>query len=299
MDRAGLTVRIEVEHETALRFDDGSPVRSASAIAPFGDGWLIAQDDATHAAWHRPTGTTPVRVLDAVDGLEVFGVAAGTKHLKPDFEAACEAPAGVLLLGSGSTPRRMRASTVALNAMGPAFAVTDLTPLYGAVAHALGLPAEHLNLEGACVAGGRVRWFQRGNAAAGIASASVDVDLLTAAPGRATVDPHSVRRYDLGAIDGADLAITDAVTLPDGRILVSAAAEDTPNPFDDGPVVASALAVLDGDRVDAVTPLPERAGPTLKVEGLALCGAGPRVLAVVDRDDPSTPSTMLRLRLHL
>lgn len=290
-------MRIEVEHETTLRFDDGSPVRSASAIAPFGDGWLIAQDDATHAAWYRPTGTTPVRVVEPVDGLEVFGVAAGTKHLKPDFEAACEVPAGVLLLGSGSTPLRMRASTVTLDARGPAFAVADLTALYGAVATALDLTGDQLNLEGACVTGGRMRWFQRGNAAAGIASASVDVDLLTAAPGEATVDPHSVRRYDLGAIDGAELAVTDALTLPDGRILVSAAAEDTPNPFDDGPVVASALAVLDGESVDAVAPLPERAGPVLKVEGLALRGDGPRVLAVVDLDDPRAPSTMLHLRL--
>ena len=33
-----------------LRFHDGSPVRSASAIARFGAGWLIAQDDATAAA---------------------------------------------------------------------------------------------------------------------------------------------------------------------------------------------------------------------------------------------------------
>jgi hypothetical protein len=42
-----------VERVDDLRCDDWSPVRSASAIAPFGDGWLIAQDDATHAAWRR------------------------------------------------------------------------------------------------------------------------------------------------------------------------------------------------------------------------------------------------------
>ena len=55
-------MRARIEHVGELRFDDGSPVRSASAIAPFGDGWLVAQDDATHAAWWRPGGVSAVRV---------------------------------------------------------------------------------------------------------------------------------------------------------------------------------------------------------------------------------------------
>src|SRR5689334_19412677 len=105
-------MRLTVRGETALIFDDGSPVRAASAVAPFGDGWLIAQDDATHAAWRRPGSTVPVRVIDPVEGFDVFSSAAGTKHLKPDFEAAFGVGDGVLLLGSGSTPARMRASLV-------------------------------------------------------------------------------------------------------------------------------------------------------------------------------------------
>ena len=44
-----------------------------------------------------------------------------------------------------------------------------------------------------------------------------------------------VRRYDLGAVDDVTLAVTDAVALADGRVLVSAASEDTPNAVDDGP----------------------------------------------------------------
>ncbi|WP_448638191.1 hypothetical protein [Geodermatophilus sp. URMC 63] len=44
------TVRVVVDGVRALRFDDGTPVRAASGIAPFGDGWLMAQDDATSAA---------------------------------------------------------------------------------------------------------------------------------------------------------------------------------------------------------------------------------------------------------
>jgi hypothetical protein len=304
-------VRIEVERQTALWFGDGTPVRAASAIAPLGDGWLVAQDDATHAAWHRPGGTSRVRVLSAVGGLEVFSSTAGTKHLKPDFEAACEVrtadAAGVLLLGSGSTRARMRSSFVTPGEPGPGFVVADLTALYDAVAGALGTPAGQLNLEGACRHGDRLRWFQRGNAAAGVPSAGVDVDLhalLRAATGRAepgAVGVGGARVFDLGAIDGFPLAITDAVALPDGRILVSAAAEDTPNPVDDGPVVAAALALLDGERVEAVAALPRGGGPVHKIEGLAVHSVEPggvRLLAVVDADDPDTPSTLLHLRVR-
>ncbi len=303
-------MRIEVEHESVLRFVTGSPVRGASAIAPLGGGWLVAQDDATHAAWHRPEGTTPIRVLPEVDGHEVFSSAAGTKHLKPDFEAACEIRVGdivgVLLLGSGSTPARMRSSLVTVAPQGPDFVVADLTGLYDAVADALGTPAGQLNLEGACRHGDRLRWFQRGNHRAGVASASVDVDqhgLLLAATGRVPPDAvfvDRVRHYELGTDRGMPLAVTDAVTLPDGRILLSAAGEDTPNPVDDGPVVAASLALVDDDRVEAVTALPRRGETVHKIEGLALHSAdheSARLLAVVDADEPDTASTMLHLRV--
>jgi hypothetical protein len=306
----GDRVRIEVVREAVLRFADGAPVRAGSAIAPLGGGWLVAQDDATHAAWLRPDGTTPVRVLHAVDGHDVFSSAAGTKHLKPDFEAACEVRvgdvSGVLLLGSGSTPARMRSSLVTLGAHGPDFVVADLTGLYAAVADALGTPDGQLNLEGACRHGNRLRWFQRGNPAAGVPSASIDVDvhgLVSAATGRLSPEAvfvDTVRNYAVATDRGIPLSVTDAVTLPDGRILVSAAAEDTANPFDDGPVVAAALALLDGDRVEAVATLPRRGDAVQKVEGLALDGTvrnGVRLLAVVDADDPHAASTMLHLRV--
>lgn len=76
----GNAMEARIERVGELRFDDGSPVPSASAIAPFGDGWLVAQDDSTHPAWWRPGGVSAVRVLAAVEGHEVFSAAAGTKH---------------------------------------------------------------------------------------------------------------------------------------------------------------------------------------------------------------------------
>jgi hypothetical protein len=304
-------LRLDVVGTSALTFGDGSPVRAASAIAPFGGGWLVVPDDTTHAAWWRAGSVTAVRVVPPVEGLEVFGVAAGTKHLKPDFEAACAVAAdgaeGVLLLGSGSAAARMRASLVVLGPTGPGLTVADLGPVYHAVAAALGLRADQLNLEGACVVGDRLRWFQRGNLAAGAPTACVDVELaamLAAVAGRGDagrVGLGDVRRYDLGTVEGVGLAVTDAVALADGRVLVSAAAEDTPNAVDDGRVVGSALALLDDDGVLATVAVPDSAAGPYKVEGLALretTADGLRLLAVTDADDPAAPSELLTLHLH-
>jgi hypothetical protein len=299
-------VRVDVRELALPAFPDGSWVRAASGIAPFGDGWLIVQDDATHAAWWRQGAVTAVRVAEPVDGLEVFSSAAGTKDRKPDFEAACAVTvggvAGVLLLGSGSTGARMRASLVTP----AAWTVADLSSVYPRVAAALGIAVDQLNLEGACLVGDRLRWFQRGNAAAGIASGSVDLDaraLLAVVTGRGPADRVEIgdrRRYDLGAVGGVALAITDALSLPDGRVLVSAAAEDTPNAIDDGPVVAAALALLDGETVLAAAELPALPGGVPKVEGVASRGTVPggvRLWAVVDADDPAVPSRLLALTL--
>jgi hypothetical protein len=284
-------VRLAVEASRRLRFDDGAPVRAASAVVPHAGGLLVAQDDAVAAALVLPGSVRRVPVFAPVEGHEVFSAAAGTKALKPDVEAAVAlAPDRALLLGSGSSPARTRVALVAPD--GPL--VRDLPDLYDAVGAALGLPPGTRNLEGACVLGDRLRWFQRG--AARLPSASVDVDLavlVAAVEHGGEVPVGGVRRYALGAVDGVALGITDAVALPDGRVLVSAAAEDTDDPVDDGPVVASALVLLDGDRVVARAELP--GAP--KVEGLAL--AGDVVVAVVDDDDPGTASLLVELRVEL
>lgn len=305
-------MRLFVDGTRRLRFDDGTPVTAASAIAPLGAGWLISQDDGTSAAWRRGTSVTPVRLLPPVRGHDRFSEAAGTKSLKPDLEVACPAeldgePA-VLLLGSGSSPRRMRGVLVRLVDGEPVVSAADLAPLYERAARRLGVPLDQLNLEGAARLGDRVRWFSRGNLAAGAPSASVDLPLVAlvgAVLGRTDAGAVPVtqsHRYELGEVDGVGLAVTDAVALPDGRLLLSAAAEDTPNAIDDGPVVATALALVDGGRVLAVTPVPEVDGHVHKVEGLALRavdGGTVHLLAVVDDDDPAGPSAELDLRIEL
>lgn len=305
-------MQVFVDEVRALSFDDGTPVTAASGIAPLGDGWLIAQDDATLAAWHRNGSVTAVRVLPPVEGHDTFSEARGTKRLKPDLEVACpvevDGEPAVLLLGSGSTPRRMRGVVVRLDDGRPVVQDGDMTALYERVAASLGVPLDQLNLEGASRHGDTVRWFQRGNLAAGVSSASLDLPLeglVAAVLGRAGAGSVPVGRplvYDLGQVEGVGLAVTDAIALPDGRELLSAAAEDSPNAVDDGPVVATALVLVDGGAVLAVAPIPEVGGHVHKVEGLALREVRDRevrLLAVVDDDDPQTPSAELELRAVL
>lgn len=300
-------VEIVVEDARELRFDDGSAVRAASAVVAWGGGFLVVQDDATHAAWCRDGSTTRLRLLPPVEGLDVFDEASGTKHLKPDLEAACRVEVRgeqrLLVLGSGSSPARMR--WVLLGPGAGTAQVADMSAVYAAVADELAVSADVLNLEGACVVGDVLRWFHRGLPSAGVPSASVDLVLdaaLAAASGEAapgSVPVLDARQHDLGAVDGVGLAVTDAVALPDGGLLVSAAAEDSPTVRDDGPVVGSALVRL-GEEVEAVAPLPRLDGAVCKVEGLMVeevDAEGARVLGVVDADDPGAASLALRLRV--
>ncbi len=323
---------IEVEQVRELVFADGAPVRAASGVARFAGGWLVVQDDGTHAALVLPGGPiTPLRIFPPVEGLDHFAEHDGTKHLKPDLEAACEVPtianAAVVVLGSGSTSIRCRGALVTWPDDGgtaagdPSVSWADLGPLYQRAMAVLGLDAAQVNFEGLSLGradGSTLRWFNRGNGALGIGSASVEIDcqgLLDAIEGRIPAGEVAVGDplwHELGSVGGVALSVTDAVSLGGGAILISSAAEDTPNNVDDGPVVGTALSILAGaeGRVVHHGLLPLVGGLVPKIEGLALlqspapgalAGAADRgelrVLAVVDADDALIPSSELVLRV--
>lgn len=140
---------VEVLGAERLRLPDGSPVRAASAVAAWDGGHLVVSDDATH-----------------------------------DLEAACrvqvDGDPALLMMGSGSSPARTRWCLLRHGADGPSVSVAEMGPVYAAVAARLDIDPDVLNMEGACVVDGVLRWFHRGRPSAGLPSGSVDLDASAA-----------------------------------------------------------------------------------------------------------------------
>lgn len=286
-------------------------VRAASALVPLGSAFVIAQDDSNFAALWTPSGLTPLRLFPDVHG-DTYSSARGNKAHKPDLEAGASFDVGgrpaAVLFGSGSTDARLRAAWVSEGPEGHQVRTAELPSLYAAARQRLGLAADVLNLEAAAAVGERVYFFQRGNGEGGVNAsfvvprATLEAALVSGAP-IAAHDLREVRRHSLGALDGCPLGFSDAAPLPDGRVLFLAAAEASPNTYDDGAVAGSVIGVLEHDGTARVLQrVPDGPDGPYKLEGLAVervDGARVHLRALEDADDPTQASTALRLRLEL
>ena len=215
--------------------------------------------------------------------------ARARKAIKADFEMLCQLPDGwVLALGSGSTAQRRRG---VLWRPGET-RIVDLTPLYLALEQQI----PQLNLEGAVVLGDQLLLAQRGNGeGASNALVSLDLSRVMAQLERASLGPECLQQIvplELGQLDGVPLSITDLCLDLQGRLLFSAAAEDTVSTYADGPCLGSVIGWLAKGQVQALWPL---AG-TAKIEGICVVGDGSLRL-VNDPDDPAIRSCLYRLRL--
>jgi hypothetical protein len=282
-------------------------VSAASGLVAVGPWLYVVADDSLHLAVFPREGHAPGRAVRLFSG-ELPLETQERKALKPDLEALCllepftGCPHGALLaIPSGSTAARHRGAVIPLAADGtPAGAArpVDFTELYAQLARELG----PLNVEGAAVVGGRLRLLQRGNGESGT-DALVDLDrervlrTLEANLGLASDAVRTVRRWELGRAGGVRLSFTDASPLPDGRMVFTAAAEDTRDSYADGPVAGSAVGVLapDGsplflDGIDA----------KVKLEGVSARVEGGRIhlLMVADADDPDVPAPLLEAVLE-
>lgn len=299
-------------------------VRAGSALARLDGGLLaVVQDDASFVALVDPRlgGEVFDLPLPSEDGVRQFGHARGNKHEKLDLEA-CLVTDGVLLaFGSGSTPRRERVLVLSASWSTPGQAASAPAEARAAIVHAEALYAamradpafcgSELNVEGAVVRGPDVLFFQRGNGAPARdlapvdATARVDRKALLAylrgeGPCPALRDVIAWRLTMPGDAPGR-LSFTDAALTPRGNLAFLACAEDSPDATEDGPVSAVTIGRLDDRiRVAALALVRDEAGAPLldKAEGLAFDPAdASRAWVVVDKDDETTPSELLELRL--
>ncbi len=279
---------------------------AASGLVRVGEWLYVVADDENFIGAFPAQGEAPGRRL-VFDASALPSEPAARKAAKPDLEALAHLPreawpshGALLALGSGSTPCRRRGALLPLRADGSAASplLLDLAPLYAALEAEL----PELNLEGAAVSGDRLCLLQRGNGRAGV-NAVVELDLRGACESVTRSQLLSgdvvrgIRRYDLGAHNGVRYTFTDASPLPDGRLVFSAVAEDCPDTYHDGAVVAAALGILDAEGGLEFLELLE---PVLKIEGVhaTLESAGEiALLLVADADDATHPAPLLAARL--
>lgn len=302
-----------------VKTDRPAHVRAGSGLTRVGARFVVVQDDASFFAVLAPDGTVSALPLTyAPGGARQFDEGRKNKSLKLDLEACATLPDGrVLAFGSGSTQVREHVVLVSLGDDGAQegeVTVLHVPELYDALRAEARFSGSELNLEGAAVlaALGTLRLFQRGNGAPIGARAPVDATcelpldaLLRYLEAPTSVAPPPLReivQWELGAIDATRLTFTDACA-ESGRLFFLAAAEASPNAYDDGPVAGVVLGVTANElphtsarwaRIVDEHGAPLRA----KGEGLAFDPEAPdRALVVLDRDDPERPTELCTLRL--
>ncbi len=283
-------------------------VRAASGLARVGDALFVVQDDASFVAVRRGERVDAITLPAGAGGRRRFEVALGNKKDKLDLECAVivelDGRPHVLALGSGSTP--VRETIAIVDASSWAVRLRNASELYAALRAERAFSGSELNVEGAVVAEGVLRLFQRGNGAArdGVEALNASVDLALGAfvawlAGEGPLPPLTrAQAYDLGRERGVSYGFTDATTLPDGRVLFVAGAEDSPDAIEDGEVLGARVGVIDAAGVRFTELLEEDGAPSrAKVEGVVLGDAPDRLLAVTDVDDPDRPAVMFEIAL--
>ena len=273
----------------------------------------MIQDDASFIALVDPvtTRTSSVPLPWQHEGKRQFDSDLGNKHMKLDLEAAVVVPIDddldrLIAFGSGSSEMREKIVLADVSRDRIDVQIVDAHALYDAFRSRVGFSGSELNIEGACIVGGTLRLFQRGNGMPNESSlpvdATCDLDLerfLMYLDAPEAIDPpdiEAVHVYDLGALQNTRYTFTDA-TVHNETLYFLAAAEASPSATEDGPVVGTALGMATDDAT-FVTPILDEAGQPflVKVEGLV---AHPHVdgefFMVTDQDDPDAPAELCTL----
>jgi hypothetical protein len=270
-------------------------VRAGSALVQSGERLLVAQDDAFTLFWLHDLDPAPPGRLPRLESIPLLPRSGPlAKSEKPDFEAAADLPDGrIVVIGSGSSPARNY--VVVMDPDRCTYEMRDASRIYDIVGKALG---HELNIEAMLWVGEAFRLFHRGNAGDGDATIDVAVD----PDDPREVDVRAIASWDLGRVPGENgpvrLTFTDADLDPTGRQWFLAAAEDTANAIDDGPVVGASLGYLRGN-TGRWTMLrdPDGSPSTRKAEGLVIEADMKGGWLVTDPDDEDACAELCRIEL--
>lgn len=297
--------------------DRPAHVRAASSLAMVGGRLAIIQDDANFIAVLDTSDgrVESITLPAAAGGVRQFDDRRGNKRVKLDLEASVavvdEGRTTLYAFGSGSSAARERIAVVSgWDSDTISIELIAAPALYRALREAPAFAGSELNLEGAALVGDELWLFGRGNGAprgdfrplnATCVLQWPDVREHLRSPETTTPPvPERVTRYDLGVLGTTALGFTDAVAVGNG-FLYSAAAEDSPDAVTDGPVEGSCLGVITHGGSVRWAPLMDAGGRLFvgKVEGIAWSTpARDRLSAVLDHDEPGTPSELCLIALE-
>lgn len=278
---------------------------AASGLVAAGSFLYVVADDEHHLGVFPAAGDAPGELIRIIEG-DLPDDKDQRKRLKPDLEALLLLPpftdcthGALLALGSGSKRHRRQGVLLALDEQSRVKGsprLIDLSPLLDPIRDRIG----KLNIEGAVLTDDRMILLQRGNKGgelnALISLDRSDVQLALASGNVMGAFDFEVRGYDLGSIDGIPLTFTDGATLPDGRIVFTAVAEDTEDSYADGACVGAAVGIVAADgRLLRL----ERLSPGAKIEGIdaRIVDGRIQLLLVSDADDARIPASLFAAEL--
>jgi hypothetical protein len=286
-----------IRSETAL-----PALPSASGIEIIGPVAYVISDDAPFVYLLDAASLAALAQVRLFETSE-FGSGRIPKTSKPDVEALTAltwptGQAGVLALGSGSTPARERGWFLPISG-GPPLEV-DLSPLYGLLRPLLPQGAG-FNIEAAATSETELLLFQR---TVGLANGAVlfrlplvpTLRFLTGS-GVAPALPNA-RPFPLPLLDGKPAGFSGA-SFVDGQLFVTASVEDTADAVLDGVVLGSFVGVVNlANHTATFARLAWADGRAYhgKVEGLAVrraLGAGHWELLLVTDDDAGGSTAVL------
>ena len=278
-------------------------ISAASGMVVVGEFLYVIADDELHLGVFDRSGASAGSLVRLFPG-ELPDAHAERKALKPDLEALVRLPAfpgyahgALLALASGSKPNRRTGVVLELDESGRVVKEPrpcDLTPFYSSLESRF--PA--LNIEGAVVLGDELVLLQRAsktqpeNALISFSLFAIFRAMNPATSPTRLIEARRVQILDLGMIGRVPLSFTDGATLPDGRIVFSAVAENTEDTYLDGPCLGAAIGIVGtGGRLETM----QRLDPTEKIEGIHATVEGDRisVLLVTDADDANVPAKLL------